>query len=454
MLNVPDHELPHARRLMRSLFQSVIIGFLCVAPPAPLRAGLYYSGETFADLPSQWRGFLLDQRALRMLAVKPAPGTPTGPLRARYETDAARLTKLAATRALTADEAADLGAIHLRLGEVNKALEVLRPAQRQHPLHFRVAANLGTAWQLHGDADQAAAALQQAVRLAPGKYQRAEELHLKLVRQRRREPRDAQALDDLFGVRFIGPSGKFEPGKMAPEQRKALPADAAALAQQLALWLPADARLLWQLAELANAHGDVAVAAAILDGCVTEFGLRHPELLDQRRAARAAAEGLARSGDRPDKAAHEGHAGLLKTRSSRPLPVKVEPAALPPIDTKGVNALPWAVVLETVLDSRYRPTFPRYLKEVAGKRVQLVGYMQPLGEGSEVNSFLLIENPVGCWYCEMPELPGMMLIELPPSKLRAVTRGPLRVTGRLALNAGEPERFLYTLEEATAVDAE
>ena len=29
--------------------------------------------------------------------------------------------------------------------------------------------------------------------------------------------------------------------------------------------------MLWQLGELANAHGDVATAAAILEGCVTEF---------------------------------------------------------------------------------------------------------------------------------------------------------------------------------------
>ena len=36
--------------------------FLCWAP-VPCRAGLYYSGETIADLPSQWRGYLLDQRA-------------------------------------------------------------------------------------------------------------------------------------------------------------------------------------------------------------------------------------------------------------------------------------------------------------------------------------------------------------------------------------------------------
>ena len=43
--------------------------------------------------------------------------------------------------------------------------------------HFRIAANLGTAWQLQGDLQQAALALQQAVLLAPGKMQAAEQYH-------------------------------------------------------------------------------------------------------------------------------------------------------------------------------------------------------------------------------------------------------------------------------------
>ena len=82
-------------------------------------AGLYYSGETFADLPSQWRGFLLDQRNLRSIAVPPIPGNPIRPLRERYLAEADKLAKKAS---LNADEIADLGAIYLRLGEVDKAI--------------------------------------------------------------------------------------------------------------------------------------------------------------------------------------------------------------------------------------------------------------------------------------------------------------------------------------------
>src|SRR5437899_4856544 len=153
-------------------------------------AGLYYSGEVYAELPSQWRGFLLDQRTLRNIGVKPVGGRVASPARKRYEEAAAKLEKTGRERKLSADEAADLGALYVRLGEVGKAVAILRTAQREHPNHFRLVANLGTAWQLQGDLEQAAVYLEQAVRLAPGKLQKAEEYHRKLVRLRSRSLTD------------------------------------------------------------------------------------------------------------------------------------------------------------------------------------------------------------------------------------------------------------------------
>jgi len=420
---------------------AVVVGFLAGTPAG--YAGLYYSGETFAELPSQWRGFLLDQRGLRTLAVKATAAAPAGSARKHYETEAARLTELARRRKLTADEAADLGALHVRLGEPARAVEVLRAALGEHPKHFHVAANLGTAWQMQGDLGQAAACLEQAVRLAPEKRHQAEQLHLKLVRLRNRRMDDGQTLDDLFGVRYV------ESGRLAEAQRKRLPTDAVALVQQLALWLPADGRLLWQLAELAGANGDVAIAAAILDGCVTEFGLRAAELRSHRRAYRSAAEELARKGGGDGKTLHEGHAGLFKPRSLRPLVRKLDRMPLPSIDPKGVNTLPWSVVTETTLDRQYRPTFPRYLKELGGKQVLLSGFMQPLGEDSDQGAFLLIEYPIGCWYCEQPDMTAIVLVELPEGKTHHFTRGQIHVRGKLVLNASDPENFLYTIRDAT-----
>jgi hypothetical protein len=415
------------------------------------RAGLYYSGEQIAELPSQWRGFLIDVRALRGVGIKPAGRVPASPLRKRYQEEAGRLAKDARTRKLSADEWADLGALYVRLGAAAKAVDVLRAAQREHPHHFRIAANLGTAWQLQGDLGQAAACLKEAVRLAPGKLQKAEEYHLKLVQLRQRRPKNTQKLDDLFDVRYVGPSGKYEPGKVAEAERKKLPAGAVAVVQQLLLWLPGDGLLLWQLGEMANAHGDVRTAAGIFEGCVSEFGLQSPELRRRRQITRTAADELKKSADQAAsaKAVHEGqHAGTIAFRSKRPLVSRFAHAALSSIDPKGINPLPWNVLAETALDRKYKPTFAKYLQELNGKQIELSGYMQPLGEDLEAASFMLIEYPVGCWYCEMPEITGIVLVDLPEGKTTNVTRGRVKVTGTLTLNATDPENFLYTISKA------
>src|SRR5215468_88432 len=132
---------------MRRFTYLVAAALLGLFAPAA-RAGLYYSGESIADLPSQWRGFLLDQRMLRSIAVKPTDKVPAGPERLRYEAALKKLEKAAKDRKLTADELADQGALLVRLGEPAKAVEVLRAAQREFPNSFKVIANLGTAYQL------------------------------------------------------------------------------------------------------------------------------------------------------------------------------------------------------------------------------------------------------------------------------------------------------------------
>src|SRR5580700_6559087 len=103
---------------VRNLFVVAVL----LALPASARAGLHYSGESMAELPSQWRGFLLDQKSLRSIAVKAASGAPASPLRQVYLDAAEKLEKLAKERKLTADEKADLGAIFVRLGEIPKGL--------------------------------------------------------------------------------------------------------------------------------------------------------------------------------------------------------------------------------------------------------------------------------------------------------------------------------------------
>jgi Flp pilus assembly protein TadD len=386
------------------------------------RAGLHYSGETQNELPANWRGFLPDHRALRALALPQAAATPM------HDTYADALLKLEAaarTGPLPADRAADLGALYVRLGKPEKAVEVLRTARRQSPDHFRLAANLGTAWQLAGDLEQAAAALDDAFQLAPRKWSPFEAAHLKLVRLRLKEGRaakDAATPDALFD---------------RPDPQ------AAALVQQLALWLPADGRLLWHLGEIAHATGDVRTAANILDGCVTEFGMKSPGLRANRQRYRAAADEIARRNE------HDKHKGTLTFKSPRPLARTFDVSKLPAIRPTGVNQLPWAALGETGLGRKFPPAYLKYVEQLDGRRVSLVGFMRPARDaGPDLTAFLLTEYPIGCWFCESPDPTGIVTVELAAGAAAEFTRAAIKVEGVFKLNKTDPEGFLFTLTEA------
>lgn len=389
-----------------------ILALLLAAPAA--RAGLYHSGERFAPPPSRWAGFLLDHRLLRDAAVDKPAGLPPSPLRAEYQSAATRLEAAAKARPLSADEAADLGALLVRLGQSDKAVAVLRPAARAHPDHFRVAANLGTAWQLAGDLDQAAAALEEAVRLAPADLKRSEDYHLELVRLRQKEGKAARvpdAPDALFGPK--------------------LPDDAPAIVQHLALALPGDGRVLWLVAEVADARGDPRTAAAVLDGCVTTYKMTGPTLLARRQTLRAAADELAKQKD------HDRHRDTIGAKSPRPLLRRFDVSTLPPVSADRPNPAPWGLLAETVLGGKDGPAFPDRLARLDGRPVALTGFVQPT---EDAGSFLLLEFPVGCWFCETPDPSGIVRVELEPGAA-ATKPGLVRVTGTLRLNRADPEDF-------------
>lgn len=414
--------------------------------------GLYCSRETVAELPCRWRGLFNDLRLLRNTAIRPSNSISLSPLRDLYETEAARLREQRKAGTLSADQYADLGAYLIRLGEIEPAVEVLREGHRHNPEHFAIAANLGTAWQLYGDLNQAAEALRLAVELAPETLRPVEELHLRLVEARRREPPGTQTPDDLFGFNLLD-SG-FQPGGLDERRLARLPKDAAAQVQRLALALPNDPRLLWLLGELANAFGDVQIAAEVFELCVSQYGLSHPTLRERRLAARQAAERL-RLDSTGSRAEHEKHQTRFQPKSRRALLVRTfDPSTLPPVDPQGVNPLPWGLLAETDLGPRFPPAFPARLKELNNLRVTLHGFMQPLTEDAELTALLLVEYPTTCWYCEMPEMTGIVFVELKEGSSVPYTRNQVKVTGRLVLNAADPESFLFTIQEARVVEAD
>jgi hypothetical protein len=249
-------------------------------------------------------------------------------------------------------------------------------------------------------------------------------------------------------VAFVGASGKPEAGTIDPAARKKLPADDVAIVQQLALWLPGDGRLLWLLGELANAHGDVRTAAAILEGVVTEFALTAPEARERRKLYRSAADEIAKLAD----SEHAKFRGDVEFKSARPVSRTLDAANLPAIRPDGVNSLPWAVLAETVVDKPFRPRFHKHLAQLDGKKVSLTGFMQPINMDVTVSGFMMIEYPIGCWFCETPEPAGIVYVDIAGGKSVPVKRGRVKVEGTLKLNTNDPEDFLYTVTDASVRD--
>ncbi|MFO0813726.1 MAG: tetratricopeptide repeat protein [Gemmatales bacterium] len=412
--------------------------------PGSVQATVYYSGEKYQQLPSSWPGFLMDHRALRMVGISLSPKTPPSLLRQEYQSHYERLIGRRAL--LNADELADLGALALRLGKTDQALDVLRPAARQYPKHFTLQANLASAWHMAGQWQEAFEQQQLVLGLAPVESQAVERLHLKLMHGRRTS---GTALDDLFGVHYSKDNG-HRLGRLTAEEQKKLPVDAVAMTQRLALSFPLDARLLWQLGELAAIHGDPATAGQLMDQCVGELGWSDPTL----RLARSA---LLQSIDpkllpSQQQVQHAGHATGLKLtmRSKRPLVQQ-------PFDVNRLAAqkpgepslLAWPLLAETAVEqSPQRLRFHPYLEKLEGQLVMLTGFLHPLTDDLDCTSFLLVENPIGCWYCTAPDLTGLVFVTMKPGTTARFTRDVITVAGSLKLNRSDPEEFLVNVVQA------
>lgn len=214
----------------------------------------------------------------------------------------AEIAELRARRAnLNADELARLGAsllrvrkTEMRLPDFQEALQVLEAAQRAHPRHFAILANLGTAYQLNGMPDAAERLLEQAVAVAPPPWQRFEAFHLRLVQSRLREPRRSGpvGLDFVFNRSlrepppFLDPETPWRVAHLHNRDRQLLPQqslpEAMLLVQQLLLWLPDDGRLHWLYGELVNAAGQPRPALDAMTLAVDLFRLSAPELRQRR----------------------------------------------------------------------------------------------------------------------------------------------------------------------------
>lgn len=304
---------------MRWALIAVAVPILVLVPGGPVGAGLYDPTQAPLHPVSDPQQFLI--RQLAELRAYGPPDALLGGQASSVRDQALVLVRGLRDRGerLTAAEVASLGYLLLRLRrtqptaqDFDEALQVLETGRRAHPRDFYVLTNLATAYQLTGRLDAAISVLQDALDYAPAELRPLERYHLQLLRERSREQVSPglAPLDRLFigpdrnPVRYVGPSGAWEVGKLADAERARLPnasvEEAMRVVQHLLLWFPDDARLMWQYGELANAAGDLKTAALALGQAVYNFRLSTPQLKERRfllQEAVAWREVLARAGE-------------------------------------------------------------------------------------------------------------------------------------------------------------
>jgi hypothetical protein len=256
---------------------------LCLAMTPCAHAGVYWTdsvGEQVIPGPLSLQQF--DGLYGRYFAA----GSPQAPIHYEYLARAKRLeARQREPFGLSTDERINLSFDYIRVQQPDKAVEVLKPVESER--NFMVHANLATALHMssgaeRGRLERAADYLEIALKEWPSTwpgmtqrqlswFYRVERYYQTLLRARIREERLApgkipDTLDELFpGVRFVGADGTYQAGSIDPRQYARLPTDALMAVQQLLLWMPADERLTWLLAELLNAEGYVPEAWKTLD---------------------------------------------------------------------------------------------------------------------------------------------------------------------------------------------
>jgi hypothetical protein len=304
--------------MRRATLFAALMGSFGLGWAFPAQAGLYttdlplpgpFPNSAGEVKPLPFNVFLGELGRLLQASQPPTPsseaGTGSQPGKTPYEKNDERIRALKAKETagtLTDDDRINLGEALIRQNNPLEASRVLRPAAGTN---FRAASNMATAQFLNGELQSAHDNLLTALDLwpqeAPGftpeqlRWLRQAEIQFRTLirlrlqeaaaqaRAKQRRPQPVETVDGLFPVQFIGESGEFEAGKIAEAEKQKLPPNALAITQQLVLWLPTDARLLWLLGELYNAQGDMQAAGKIFIDCVDQRRFDAPALLSHRQ---------------------------------------------------------------------------------------------------------------------------------------------------------------------------
>jgi tetratricopeptide (TPR) repeat protein len=284
---------------MRKALIASVISIATAAGPA--WGGLYIPGEEpdFVSTDGKVQEFAFDQFRIKLndvlsIVVDKTVSEP----RKQYLKRAADLRARNMERQSPAD-LVSFGECLVRLGDLEKSFLAYHTAARRDPRSFLALSGLAAVHQMRGELLQARETQRDALSLRPKQLpgmspaqsawllsveQRFAELQKGRLREaREKTPLSDLAPDDLFGVTFVGNSGAYEAGTIADHDRSKLPADAVAVVQQLLLWFPHDARLVWLLGELYNTTGQMREALTLFDDCMFVRSFQTAQLREHKR---------------------------------------------------------------------------------------------------------------------------------------------------------------------------
>lgn len=249
----------------------------------PARAGIYNPAEPGEE--ARTPKFIDFEKSLFLLKTIAADKVERdNPLRMRYVLMADTAPK-SFPRNWSIGQRLSTEAYLIRRRKLDEAINLITPQQSGERGNFLQTSNLAMAYFLAQEPQRAIDILMDAISAWPAgidsagalkpvlsemgwtdialKFHKdAEKALLKLFRLRLAELRRDGKLkapespDNLFDVKFVGDTGKFEPARLAAGERAKLPANSLAIVQQLLIWMPDDPRLYWLLGELYNARAE------------------------------------------------------------------------------------------------------------------------------------------------------------------------------------------------------
>jgi hypothetical protein len=115
---------------------------------------------------------------------------------------------------------------------------------------------------------------------------------------------------------------------------------------------------------------------------------------------------------------------------------------------EGLDLLSWDLLRKTTGTVAKGPTFAKDLLGKDKQPVDIVGFMVPLEQFRNMTEFLLLPLPIECYFCQMPPMRDVMVVEMAEGKNTNVVKEPVLINGELTLNQGPGTRFFYSIKNA------